>query len=675
MTGKDIKSERFKEFLAEADDILSTMGKALVDMNSSLKHGAPDRLTLHSIFRSAHTLKGMSGIYGLRDMECLSHAIEDALEALRLGKVALTGELVGIIMSAHGLLEKIVMDKGTSDNSSEVDDVKALLLRSSRGRPCVEAKERPERFLSALTDYEEHRLHENMQQGRNLFIVNAAFNTSDFDKKYSSLAEALGKNAEIIATLPTPSSGKRLTGDIAFSMLVGTVKDMGFISGAAKAVTEAYVTAVEEHRRHSARAPSPGLAAKDSWEDHLTAHGPAVHTDTVRVSIHKLDSVMNTVSVLGILRSSMARLSVELMHERPVSAYGIALSRMERQFEKKISELRDSVLDLRMVPIGQLFTRLETSMARLESQSGRKIRTVWQGSDTELDKLIIEKLSDPLMHIIRNAVDHAIERPEVRKAVGKPAEGSVTVSARQRGNHVLVEVRDDGAGMYEEDICARAVGNGLLRPDAADRLSTQEKLGLIFLPGFSTKDAVTSTSGRGVGLDVVRENVTRLNGVIEIDTVKGKGTAFIITIPSTLAIIQAVIVEDGLRRYAIPVSSIIEIIELGAAEALRLGADGELDLNGRKMPGVRLSGFFGYGPQAGMPARYGIVTGLAEARLCITVECLVEELDVVVKPLPKLITAPGIAGAADMGEKGILLVIDVTGMQDGVNKGRQTAPA
>ncbi|MBI5237983.1 MAG: chemotaxis protein CheA [Deltaproteobacteria bacterium] len=675
MTGKDINSERFREFLAEADDILSTMGKALVDMNSSLKHGAPDRKTLHSIFRSAHTLKGMSGIYGLKDMECLSHGVEDVLEALRLGKIVLTEELVGLIMGAHGLLEKIVMAKGTSDNSSEVDDIKALLQRSSHGRPCLKAKKSPERFLSALTDYEEHRLHENMQQGRNLFIVNAVFNISDFDKKYSSLAEALGKDAEIIATLPTLPSSRRVSGDIAFSMLVGTAKDREFISGVAKAVTEADVTAPEELRLPSAHEAQPGLIAKNGWEEHSRAHGPARHTDTVRVSIHKLDSVMNTISVLGILRSGMARLSVELMHERSLSSYGIALSRMERQFEKRISELRDSVLDLRMVPIGQLFARFETNMARLESQSGRRVLTSWKGADTELDKLIIEKLSDPLMHIIRNAVDHAIEQPAVREAAGKPAEGSVTVSARQRGSHVLIEVRDDGVGMDEEDICRRAVGKGLLRPDAADRLSMQEKLGLIFLPGFSTKDAVTSSSGRGVGLDVVRENVARLNGVIDIDTVKGKGTAFIITIPSTLAIIQVVIVEDGLRRYAIPVSSIIEIVELGAAEALMIGADGEIDLNGRKMPTVRLSGFFGHGAEAQKPARYGIVAGLAEARLCVTVECLVEELDVVVKPLPSVITPPGIAGAADMGERGILLVIDVTGMQGGVHKGRHAASA
>ncbi|MEK7678795.1 MAG: Hpt domain-containing protein, partial [Deltaproteobacteria bacterium] len=333
MIGKDINSERFREFLAEADDILSTMGKALVDMNSSLKHGAPDRKTLHGIFRAAHTLKGMAGIYGLRDMECLSHSVEDALEALRLGKVVLTEELVGIIMNAHGLLEKIVQAKGISDFSPQVDDIMALLARSWRVRPCLKAKESPERFLSSLTDYEEHRLHENMQQGKNLFMVNAAFKISDFDKRYSALTEALGKNAEIIATLPMLPSFRSVSGDIAISILVGSVKDRDFISFAANAVTEADVTAPEELKRFSVREASPrqGLAAKDRWEGHSRAHGPAGNTDTVRVSIHKLDSLMNTVSVLGILRSSMARLSVELMHERPVSAYGIALSRMERQ--------------------------------------------------------------------------------------------------------------------------------------------------------------------------------------------------------------------------------------------------------------------------------------------------------------------------------------------------------
>ena len=390
-------------------------------------------------------------------------------------------------------------------------------------------------------------------------------------------------------------------------------------------------------------------------------------SDTVRVKIDKLDNLMNIVSELGIIKSSVESMSAELKNEGGLSFYGIELSRIGKDLERKFTELRDGVLGVRMIPMGTLFNRFDTFVDRLSRESGKEVRIVSNGDDTELDKIIAEQLADPLMHIIRNIVDHAIEDPRAREESGKRMVGTITLSAFQKGNHVVIEVRDDGAGMDEELIKRKAVEKGLIEKRVVDDLSSQEVLELIFMPGFTTKDVVSATSGRGVGMDVVKENITKLSGIIDIETVRGKGTRFVLTIPSTLAIIQALIVEEDSVRYAVPLNSVVEITELrpglNGADA-REEAGSTIMLNGREVTCVKLTDFLGRPKASGAngDVTYGIVAGLADQRLCIAVDRLIEELDVVIKPLPEMLKVPGIAGATDMGEKGTLLVLDIPGI-------------
>lgn len=647
------------------------MGKGLLKLGKGVKAGLIDPAVLNGIFRSAHTLKGMSGVFEFKDLGTLSHALEDTLDLLRLGRISLTDEVLDCVMSAHEMLVRIVASRGTGNFVEEVESLKASLAKSHIKKP--KAKDQIDKeILSLLTEYEEHRLRENLREGKNVFIVNVRFPITNFDKGYVALTECLKAEAEVIATLPSPKSTHEM---LHFDILTGTKRDKEFIKAFVKDIAEAEIRVLSEPVK-SLEAHKPGHSFEViKGEGRHDPHRDSLKkvSNTVRVNIGKLDNIMNIISELGILKSNIAALSVELKGERAYSAYGIELSRTEKNLERKLNELRDSVLDVRMVPIGQLFGRFETFLGKISRESEKDIRMVTYGDETEIDKLIIEELADPLMHIIRNVVDHAIEAPAVREALGKPRTGTITLSAYQKGNHVVVEVKDDGAGIDVDFVREKAVEKGIVTREYVNGLSKQESLELLFMPGFSTRDTVSETSGRGVGMDVVKENITKLSGIIDIETLKGKGTRFLLTIPITLAIIQALIIEDSGVRYAVPLNSVLEIIELKPPYASFNDQDG-ITANNRNVPSVRLSKFFGKGDSR-KDVSYGIIAGLAEHRLCIIVDQLVEELDVVIKPLSRILKVPGIAGATDMGEKGTILVLDVTGILEQVIKERKTGAA
>lgn len=671
MAKRDIQSDRLKEFLAEAEDILNSMGKDLLKLGKGVKAGIIDPAVLNSIFRSAHTLKGMSGIFDFTDMSAMSHSVEDTLDLLRLGRIALTDETLDAVMSAHELLVRIVASKGTANFTDEITELQGRLGKSHRVKKAKPREQIDKEILSALTEYEEHRFRESLREGKNIFIVNVRFPITSFDKGYVFLIEKLKTASEVIATLPSNKTSHEM---LFFDILIGTKNDKDFILNHIGKTADAEIRVIAE----------PGARAQT--HDHLKAepslevitgnglkHGKETLrrvSNTVRVNIGKLDHIMNIISELGLLKTTIASLSTEMRNDREFSVWGIELSRSEKFLDRKLTELRESVLDVRMVPIGQLFGRFDTFINKLSRESGKEIRMVTYGDETELDKLIVEELADPLMHIIRNVIDHAIEAPAVREALGKSRGGTITLSAYQKGNHVVIEVKDDGSGMDTDFIREKVVEKGLVTREYAAGLTRQEVLDLIFMPGFSTRDTVSETSGRGVGMDVVKENITRLSGIIDIETVKGKGTRFMLTIPITLAIIQALIVEDSGARYAVPLNSVLEIIDLRSPEEC-VGDQEFIRVNDRDIPSVRLSRYFNKKSVTG-DVCYGIVAGLAEHRLCIIVDSLVEELDVIIKPLSRILKVPGIAGATDMGEKGTILVLDITGILEQVLKERKT---
>jgi two-component system chemotaxis sensor kinase CheA len=311
---------------------------------------------------------------------------------------------------------------------------------------------------------------------------------------------------------------------------------------------------------------------------------------------------------------------------------------------------------------------------RLAREVGKEIELEVSGGEVELDKLIVEDLSDPLMHLVRNAVDHAIELPEVRERKGKPRAGRISLAAVQRGHHVQITVSDDGNGIDEQRIREVAVSRGLASTSSVGGLSRREVMNLIFVPGFSTARQVTSLSGRGVGMDVVKNNIAALSGIIDLQTERGVGTRFEITMPVTLAIIRALVVKASGRTYAVPLNSVLEILEVRGADIKTVATRELVTLRGATLPLVRLARFLEAGERPPPEPLFVVVTGLAQERLGLAVDELIGQQDIVVKPLGSMLAGVrGIAGATDLGQRTTVLVLDVGAIIEDVVSG-DTAP-
>jgi two-component system, chemotaxis family, sensor kinase CheA len=394
-------------------------------------------------------------------------------------------------------------------------------------------------------------------------------------------------------------------------------------------------------------------------------------SQAVRVDIRKLDRLMNVVGELVLVKTSVLRIVERLRSgEDAAATLGLELQRESRSLERKLNELQSGILEVRMVPLGQIFDKLSRMVRKLSRDLGKQVQMEVHGADVEIDKLIIEELSDPLMHLIRNAIDHAIEPPDARVRAGKPPAGRVTVTAEQKGSHVRIAVADDGAGMDEARLRDVAVARGLFSAEAVAELSRREVLNLIFLPGFSTAREVTAISGRGVGLDVVKNNIAALSGVIDLRTEAGEGTRFEITLPVTLAIIRALVVSAGGRTYALPLNGVLEIVTVQPSEIRTIELKEVLSLRGVTLPLVRLARHFGGEAQAPVGPLFVVVVGLAQERLALAVDAMVGQQDIVVKPLGKaLASARGIAGATDLGNRRTVLVLDLAAIIGEVARG------
>jgi two-component system chemotaxis sensor kinase CheA len=323
-----------------------------------------------------------------------------------------------------------------------------------------------------------------------------------------------------------------------------------------------------------------------------------------------------------------------------------------------------------MVPLEQVFDKLARMVRKIAREVGKEIDLHVQGGDVELDKLIVEELADPLMHLIRNAVDHAIEPPEQRARAGKPPAGQLHLTAAQKGNHVEIGVEDDGAGIDEDRVREVAVQRGLASAQAVREMSRREVMNLIFTPGFSTARQVTALSGRGVGMDVVKNNIANLSGMIDLRTERGKGTRFELTLPVTLAIVRALVVQAAGRTYAVPLNSVLEILEVRARDVRTLSSREVISVRGATLPLVRLARTFGLEGEAPPEPFFVVAVGLAQERLGIAVDELVGQQDIVVKPLGvQLHGVRGIAGATDLGTRRTVLVLDVGAIIEDVASG------
>ena len=382
-------------------------------------------------------------------------------------------------------------------------------------------------------------------------------------------------------------------------------------------------------------------------------------SETVRVDIRKLDELMNLVGELGIQREALGSLAARLGAEPATARPAAECLRIHKDLDRRLRELQAAVLDVRMVPLRQVFEKVARVVRRLRQELGKDARLELQGADTELDKLIVEELVDPLMHVVRNALDHGLEPASERAAAGKPAQGRVRIEAFQRGNHVVVAVADDGRGIDRAALRARAEAAGLLRGD--QELADRELLELVFAPGISTRSEVGATSGRGVGMDVVRTNVARLGGVVDVESRPGRGTTISLTLPITLAIIPSLVVEASGQRFAVPLGAVQETLAVEPGAVQRSEGRELLDLRGAPLPLRRLAAELGLGAAPPGARCFAVVLGMGEARLGLLVDRLEGQQDAVIKPIHGPVSSVrGIAGAAELGGPQPVLVLDAS---------------
>lgn len=682
-------SRAIKDFLAESEEILEQLNLDLVTLGDAIENrGEVDPALLNAIFRGAHSFKGISGMFGFDDLCELCHHLEDLLDSLRLGKIPLTGKLLEALFSLLEVLTRLVHGKAESESftldiAPSIARMEALLRGDEPEPQPIASPGIDVGILRVLTEYEEHRLHENIRQGKNILKVAVNFSLMSFDVELAALTERLKESGELLSTLPSAAD---LPGYIGFQLLFGTHCSCADLETTLQhedvAITCLHSAQAKEATPHvpEAKLPAAGVLAvevvegeghriEEGGNDDDRAASLRSLSRTVRVDIDKLDRLMNIVGELVLSKSAIAAL-VDRLKEETTSDLAGELKKATRGLERRLEELQQGVMDVRMVPIAQIFDKMVRIVRRISSEQGKKIHLDIRGAETELDKLIVEDLSDPLMHIIRNAIDHGIESVDERRDSGKPEKAVITLCAAQKGNHVVLEIGDDGRGIDADRVRYKAIERGMISAEA--ELSRGEIYDLLFQPGFSTRDEVSDLSGRGVGLDVVKNNIAALSGTIEVVSEAGRGTVITITLPITLAIIKALIVRVSGRCYAIPINSVFETLTLDPAVIRTIERREVIDLRQKTLPLLRLTEIFALPAEGQQPSprSYVVVTGMAEKRIGIVVDELIGQQDVVIKSLGKALSfVRGIAGAADLGNRKTILVLDVGGLMSEALRG------
>ena len=634
----DDMKEIMEDFLIEAFELIEQIDHDLVELEANPE----DLELLNRIFRVAHTVKGSSSFLNFDVLTELTHHMEDVLNKARKGELKITPDIMDVVLESvdmmKGLLESI-RDNG-SDAAAGIDikNICVRLTQISEGEAPSAAAEAP-----AAPAPEPVKEPEPVAPAEE-----AAPEVSDAELSKLSDSEVEAEIERLLKVRKAEDQARRASKGIA-------PKSPEEIAPAASAA--------------SAPAPKPAPSRERDADKKVPAASSSsavAQEQTIRVEVKRLDHLMNLIGELVLGKNRLLKIYDDVEERYEGEKFLEELNQVVSSLSLVTTDIQLAVMKTRMLPIAKVFNKFPRMIRDLSRDLGKQIDLEISGEETELDKSIVEEIGDPLVHIIRNSCDHGIEDPETRKAMGKPEKGLVQLKAYNEGNHIVVEIVDDGKGLDADMLKAKSIEKGIITEREADAMSEKEAFGLIFRPGFSTAAKVTNVSGRGVGMDVVKTNIEKLNGIIDIESEVGKGTVMKLKIPLTLAIIQSLLVGTQEEFYAIPLASVLETVRVPIDDIYTIDGKNVLRLRDEVLSLVRLSDVFGVNKVFdGGDQTYVVIIGVAEAKLGIIVDTLVGQEEIVIKSMGDYLqNIPGIAGATIRGDGRVTLIIDVGAMME-----------
>lgn len=678
-------SQYLEIFVGETREHLQSLNEHLL----ILEKEPENKDTINEIFRAAHSLKGMAGTMGYKRMQNLTHNMESVFSEIRNDKMKVTSELVDTLFQCLDALEAYLdnivntQDEGDDDNQPIIKLLNDFLngntdkasdtVPEAKTDTSVSSKEAPGAagFSEVkFADFERHAIIEAGKKNLKVYGINVHIDPNCILKAARAFLvfKSLEEMGEIIKSIPSTQDIEDEKFDFDFSMFiissepldkiisaVGNVSEIRGVTGEEIVIKDDEADGGETGRATSSDNESASKENVKAPAAQSKSSGKPVVNRSVRVDIEKLDVLMNLVSELIIAKNGLVAFNAaeQVQHSQ-------GFNEQIEYLERVTTNLHESVMNVRMVPIENVVSRFPRMIRDLSKKLNKKMELYMSGEDTELDRTVIDEIGDPLMHLLRNSADHGLESPEVRKSLGKPETGSIFLDAYQDGNNVVIEVRDDGAGIDVDKVRNKAIEKGTITPEQAEVMTDKEIIELLFRPSFSTAEKITDVSGRGVGLDVVKSKIEALGGDVECHSIKGEGSTFTIRLPLTLAIIQALMVRIGKEQYAISLGSIQTVEDIPVGDIKYVQGREVITLRGTVIPLIRLGELLevpDVEPDAENLTVVIIKKGDKQAGL--VVDSLIGQMEIVIKSLGKYININKmISGATILGDGDVALIID-----------------
>jgi len=692
----DIKMSEYKDmFIEEAREHLQTLNQTLLDFEENPKNVD----ALNQIFRAAHTLKGMAAAMNYDKIQKLSHKTEDTLDLIRNNQLDVSTEIVDLIFDCFDGLEKMVEDIAAQDATNfdieglierlekHMKDVSGEKKKEVTTEKKVEIKTDKKATMPSLEKTVEGKIIDEINIGKNAFKLDITVDEACKMKSIRSfiLLKKLRDVGDIAFAKPDEHSIEDGTFDQGFELILLTSTDRAKVQQLVQSVSELalklvtpllvqndqlileYHTDIEKNGTTEQKVIGETTEGKQENKETKQAEKKdqkeKIETSktggqSIRVGMDQLDDFMNLIGELVISKGRLGQIAADNHIE--------ALSETVNIFERLTTELQDKIMGIRMIPMSHIFNRFPRMIRDLAKSNNKKINLNIVGEGIELDRTILDEIGDPIVHLLRNSVDHGIETPEERKKMNKPETGTIDLIADRKRNHVLIEIKDDGKGIDPNSIRQAAVKKGLRTQEEVNALSDQEALDLLWLPGLSTAEKVTNVSGRGVGMDVVKSTIKKLNGTVEYSSEIGKGSTFSLKLPLTMAIFKALFVGIGNETYAIPINNVIEIVKFSKNEVKNIGGKPTTVLRNDVLPLISLASLLDV-PQNNTDTNeiFTVIVQKEDKKYGITVESLIGEQEITIKNVGGAMKkTKGIAGVTITGDGRVILVTDINTLID-----------